>query len=89
MAGRRALRPRRRSTPTRIPPPDGFAEATLEPAAARWDGELGEYVLDQDDVRSRADAVTFARSAFQHACIVCDWDPALPASAEGQPPPVN
>ncbi len=32
------------------PAPAGFAGATLEPAAARWDGDLGEYVLDWDDV---------------------------------------
>ena len=52
---------------------------------------LGEYVLDWDDVRAAADphatALQFARSAFQHACAVCSWDPALAASAEGTPPP--
>jgi hypothetical protein len=75
------------------PAPEGFAEATLEPAAARWDGDLGEYLLDWDDVRAAADphahALEFARSAFRHACAVCGWDAALAASAEGSPPPVN
>jgi hypothetical protein len=75
------------------PAPEGFAGAHIEPEAARWDGELGEYVLDWDDVVAapdpRAAAVTFARSAFSHACAVCDWDPALPASAFGAPPPVR
>ena len=33
------------------PAPEGFAAATLSPAAARWDAALGEYVLDWDDVR--------------------------------------
>ena len=33
----------------------------------------------------RAAALEFARSAFSHACAVCGWDPALPASAEGRP----
>jgi len=74
------------------PAPDGFAEAKLGPGAARWDGELGEYVLDWDDVRAAADphgaALEFARSAFRHACLVCEWDPALSESAEGKPPPV-
>jgi hypothetical protein len=74
------------------PAPDGFASAALSPAAARWESALGEYVLDWDDVRSssspRAFALEFARSAFRHACLVCDWDPALRASAEGTPPPV-
>jgi hypothetical protein len=74
------------------PAPDAFPTATLSPAAARWEAALGEYVLDWDDVRSdprpRARALEFARSAFRHACAVCGWDPALPASAEGSPPPV-
>ena len=34
-------------------------------------------------------ALEFARSAFRHSCTVCDWDPALPASAEGQPSPLR
>lgn len=36
-----------------------------------------------------ATAHEFARSAFVHACTVCDWDPTLSASAEGRPPPVT
>jgi hypothetical protein len=75
------------------PAPDGFAGTTLSPQAAHWDATLGEYILDWDDVRSSADphglALEFARSAFRHSCRVCGWDPALPASAEGTPPPVN
>jgi hypothetical protein len=74
------------------PAPEGFAAATLSPASARWDGALGEYVLDWDDVVASSDphatALEFARSAFRHACVVCGWDAALPASAEGTPPPV-
>jgi hypothetical protein len=75
------------------PAPDGFAGASLAPSAARWDGDLGEYVLDWDDVRSSADphdtALRFARAALHHACTVCEWDPALLASAEGSPPPIR
>jgi Family of unknown function (DUF5996) len=74
------------------PAPADFGAATLSPAAARWEAALGEYVLDWDDVCAspdpRALALDFARSAFRHACLVCDWDPGLLASAEGQPPPV-
>ena len=44
------------------PAPEGFAEATLSPAAARWDAALGEYVLDWDDVcASRRPACLRAR----------------------------
>jgi hypothetical protein len=75
------------------PAPDGFASATLQPPAARWEDALGEYVLDWDDVVAAPDphaaAVAFGRSAFQHACLVCNWDPALAASAEGDPPPIR
>jgi len=74
------------------PAPEGFAGARLDPEAAHWDGDLGEYVLEWDDVVGaadpHADALSFARSAFRHACVVCEWDPGLPASAEGTPPPL-
>jgi hypothetical protein len=74
------------------PAPDGFAEAELSPTGARWDGALGEYVLDWEDVCVAPDphgyALEFARSAFRHACLVCGWDPELLAGAEGHPPPV-
>jgi len=74
------------------PVPDGFEDAELNPEAARWDSALGEYVLDWDDARSAPDphayALEFARSAFQHACLVCGWDETLAASADGAPPPV-
>jgi len=36
----------------------------------------------------RSAALEFLHSAFNHACVVCDWDPALAATAEGRPPPV-
>ena len=76
------------------PAPDTFGEGTqLSPPEARWDSELGEYVLDWDDVRGASDphavAVGFARSAVLHACRVCEWDPALAATADGVPPPVR
>jgi hypothetical protein len=74
------------------PAPEGFAGAALSPPAARWETELGEYLLDWEDVRRSPDphagALEFARSAFGHACVVCEWDPALAASAHGSPPPV-
>jgi hypothetical protein len=74
------------------PAPDGFGGATLEPAAARWDPDLGEYLLEWSEVLAAPDphavALAFARSAFHHACVVCEWDPGLPASAEGSPPPI-
>jgi Family of unknown function (DUF5996) len=68
----------------------GFGAADL--SSGRWDSDLGEYVLDWDDVRSRPDpcatALAFARTAFGHACLVCDWNPTLTDSALGTPPPI-
>jgi hypothetical protein len=75
------------------PAVDGFSQATLAPDTAHWDGDLGEFVLNWDDVRTAEDphaaAVDFTRSAFQHACRVCAWDPALAATANSTPPPVR
>jgi hypothetical protein len=74
------------------PAPDGFAGGNFEPAPGRWDDALGEYVLDWDEVVAQPDphgyALDFARAAFRQACSVCNWDPDLAASAEGDPPPV-
>jgi Family of unknown function (DUF5996) len=74
------------------PAPAGFELATLEPAAARWEATLGEYVLDWDDVVASATpyetARSFTSSAVTHACTACDWDPKLAASVQGTPPPV-
>ena len=75
------------------PTPEGFADADISPAPARWDGQLGEYVLDWEDIRASPDphalALEFARSAFRHACAVCEWDPTLAATADGVPPPIR
>jgi hypothetical protein len=72
---------------------DGFAASSLESDAARWDGTLGEFVLDWSDVCASPDphgtALGFARSALRHACRACEWDPALLASAEADPPPIR
>ncbi len=74
------------------PAPEGFSEGTLVPAAARWDPALGEYLLDWADVvaadNPHETALGFLRSAVAHGCTVCEWDPALTASALGDPPPI-
>ena len=75
------------------PARDGFATPPPGLAPARWEQELGEYVLDWDELGSHRDphgtAVAFARAVFLHACKVCEWDPALAASANGDPPPIT
>jgi Family of unknown function (DUF5996) len=75
------------------PAPHRFGDADLSPSSARWDAQLGEYVLDWEDIRESPDrhalALEFARSAFRHACAVCEWDPVLAATADGVPPPIR
>ena len=74
-----------------FPAPDSFANGVL--SAGAWDAELGEYLLDWDDVVGADDsfavALGFGRSVVRHACTVCEWDPLLAASAQGNPPPVS
>lgn len=74
------------------PAPDDFGSTRLPVPQARWDGALGEYILDWDDVCASSDprglALEFARAAFRHACAMCAWDPGLAASADGHPPPL-
>ena len=66
------------------PPTDTFKAADLSPGT--WSDEMGLYLLETDEP---ATALDFARAVFRHACVTCDWDPALLASAEGDPPPVS
>ncbi|MBS1880442.1 MAG: hypothetical protein JST31_13085 [Actinobacteria bacterium] len=74
------------------PAPNGYSDLSVSPAAARWEPELGEFLLDWNDVRAAADphafALEFMRSSFVGSCGICNWDPALTASAEGVPPPL-
>ena len=60
------------------PKPPGYEDAALSPGAAHWDQNVGEFILDWDDVRAaqdpRAAALEFTRSAFRHACAVCGWE---------------
>jgi hypothetical protein len=75
------------------PAPDSFGDGGLPLPAGRWDAELGEYVLDWTDVIAADDpfgvALEFGRSVVAHACSVCEWDPLLAASAQGNPSPVS
>ena len=76
------------------PAPDGFARGGPEPsrgplgrAARRVRARLGRHPR-RAPIRTPV-ALEFARSAFRHACAVCEWDPALAATAEGVPPPIR
>lgn len=65
----------------------------LDLSLGGWDAQLGEYILDVEELRGTPDphaaALEFARAVFRHACAVCDWDTGLAATADGVPPPIR
>jgi hypothetical protein len=60
------------------PAPAGFAEAAVKPPAARYNGNLGEFVLPYDAVRESADPDTtlldFLQSTYEAAAGLGGWD---------------
>lgn len=60
------------------PTPDGFAEQTVGPAAARFDERLGEFVLPYEAVRSaahpRETLLAFLESTYGAASGLAGWD---------------
>jgi hypothetical protein len=75
-----------------LPAPAGYGAGAVVPPPARWDAELGEFILEWDDAVAAPDprraVVEFGRSVIAHSTAVCGWEPALAGSAEGVPPPV-
>jgi hypothetical protein len=71
------------------PAPDGFADARVEPAAARFDAALGEFVLDYEAVRSAADPdaalLGFLQTTSGAAADLAAWDRAALECAPGVP----
>jgi hypothetical protein len=56
----------------------GFAEADVQPAAASYHRELGEFILPYEAVRSNADPeaalLAFAQSAYEAGATLAGWD---------------
>ena len=70
------------------PAPDGFAAATVQPAAAFFSKDLGEFTLPYDAVRSAAvpdDALMqFLQSTYAAAADLAKWDRAALECTVGQ-----
>jgi hypothetical protein len=68
------------------PEPDGFRAATVTPAAAGFDGTLGEFVLPYEQVRRAAapdtELLAFLQSSYDAAANLAGWDR---ASLEREP----
>lgn len=60
------------------PTPDGLAEATVEPAAAHWSRELGEFLLRYDDARAASDTsrevARFLETTYHAVADLAGWD---------------
>ncbi len=63
------------------PQPEGFAEAAVQPEAAYFDKEFGEFVLPYEAVRAADDPeatlLDFLESTYLAAARLGDWDPDL------------
>ena len=70
------------------PAPAGFGSAPVEPTAAVWSTEMGEWLLPYEAVRRAADPDTalmqFLHSTYRAAADLGRWDPALEC-ALGEP----
>lgn len=60
------------------PVPDGFADRSVEPPAARFDQKLGEFLLPYEAVRTSADPegelMKFLQSTYEVAADLAEWD---------------
>lgn len=60
------------------PEPPGYRDVAVEPDGARWDGDLGEFVLPYEDVRGAPDPdvalLAFVRSTYVAAATTGGWD---------------
>jgi hypothetical protein len=81
------------------PAPAGFDRAAVQPSAAFWSAELGEWLLPYDAVRTAADPertlLDFLQTTYRAAADLARWDPALecalgeprrPRAVEAPPP---
>jgi hypothetical protein len=71
------------------PSPEGFADAKVAPAAARFDTALGEFVLEYEAIRTAADPdatlLAFLDSTYRAAADLGHWDRAALECAPGRP----
>lgn len=60
------------------PDPPGYRDTTIEPADARWDDDLDEFVLTYETVRTAANPdahlLRFLQSTYEAAANAADWD---------------
>jgi hypothetical protein len=64
-----------------FPKPPGIEKAAVRPAAAGWNEEMGEFLLNYDDVRASKDPAAsileFLNSTYEAGAALLGWDQAL------------
>jgi hypothetical protein len=70
-----------------VPAPPGFEQIPVEPSAAFYQRELGEFILPYNAVRTASDPdqalLTFVDSTYTHAATLAGWDRAALERAAG------
>jgi hypothetical protein len=60
------------------PQPSGYAESSVQPAAARFDPNLGEFILPYEDMRQSESPdevlLQFLQSTYEAAATTAQWD---------------
>ncbi len=60
------------------PAPAGLDAEAIDPPPAKYDAELGEYILKYDDLRSQPSPdetlLTFLQSTYEAAAKLAKWD---------------
>jgi hypothetical protein len=71
------------------PAPEGFADAPVAPAGARFDASLGEFLLPYEQVRTAPDPdvalIAFLQTTYEAAADLAHWDRAALECDEGRP----
>jgi hypothetical protein len=64
-----------------FPKPEGIERAVIRPERAGWNAQMGEFLLDYDDVRSSSDPcaaiLEFANSTYAAGADLAGWDRTL------------
>lgn len=75
------------------PTPEGLGGAIIEPPGAFWHGDLGEFILPYEQVRTSAnpdaDLQRFLHTTFDRAAALLDWPKGLVIASQpvfGSPP---
>jgi hypothetical protein len=71
------------------PPPAGFADAKVRPAAVSWSQDLCEFLLPYDKMRKARDPdaalIEFLTSTYDAAADLANWDRKALDVPQGQP----